>query len=154
MHRIIRIMTTIKVKRKEKERKMIKIVVPNTESTSAEEKTEIPETEEKKIDHMITMREISTITSEKIEEDGRNDEIGIEVIRGEIIAKTDRKEETRGKRTMTEKEIVKRDWKGEVEGTMIGNVGIVITRGKDWTMMTIRDTETDRTGIKENDERK
>lgn len=156
MHRTIRIMTMIKVKRKEKERKMIKIVVPNTESTSAEEKTEIPETEEKKIDHMITiMREISTITSEKIEEDGRNDEIGIEVIRGEVIAKTDRKEETRGKRTMTEKEITaKRDWKGEVEGTMTGNVGIVITRGKNWTMMTIRDTETDRTGIKENDERK
>jgi len=149
-------MTMVKVKRKEKERKVIEIVVPNTEITSAEEKTEIPEAEEKKIDCMMTiMREISTTASEKIEEEGRNDEIGIEVIRGEITAKTNRKEEARGTRITTEEEITaKRDWKGEVERMMTGNVGIVITRGKDRTTMTIRDTETDRTGIKENDERK
>lgn len=151
-------MTTIKIERKEEKRRAIKIAHPNTENTSAEEKTEILETEERKTDcMMIIMRGISTTASVKIEEEERIDGIGT-MIRGGATAKTDRKEEAREMRTATGEEIrAKRDQKKEVEGTSIaiGSVGIVITRGKGpWRRRMIRDTGTDRTSIKENGERK
>lgn len=155
-------MTTIKIERKEEKRRAIKIAHPNTEDTSAEEKTEILETEERKTDcMMIIMRGISTTASVKIEEEERkeerNDGIGT-MIRGGATAKTDRKEEAREMKTATGEEIrAKRDQKKEVKGTSIaiGSVGIVITGGKGpRRMRMIRDTGTDRTSIKENGERK
>lgn len=154
-------MTTVKIERKEGERRAIKIAPPNTESTSAEEKTEILETEERKTDRtMIIMRGINTTASVKIEEEERSDGIGT-VIRGGATAKTGRKEEARETKTATGEEIrAKRDQRNqreEVEGTSIAirSVGIVITRekGPQRTRM-IRDTGTGRTSIKENGERK
>lgn len=147
----------VKIERKEEEGRVIKIAPLNTESMSAEEKTE---TEERKTDRtMIIMRGISMTASEKIEGEERNDEIGTGmVIREEVTAKIDRKEEAGETITATGEEIkAKRDRRGEVEGTntAIRNVGIVITKekGPRRTRM-IRDTGTGRISIKENGERK
>lgn len=157
-HRAIGIMTMVKIERKE-EGRVIKIAPPNTESTSDEEKTEIPETEERKTNRMmIIMRGISMTASEKIEGEERNDEIGTGiVIREEVTVKTDQKGEAGETITTTGEEIrAKRDRRGEVEGTStaIGSVGIVIMRGKGprRTRM-IRDTGTGHISIKENGER-
>lgn len=151
---MIGIITTVKIERKEEEEKVIKIALRSTESSNTEKKTE---TEERKTGcTMIIMRKINTTASEKIEEEERNDEIGT-VIKGGVTAKTDRREEVRGTRTVTEEEIiVKRDRKEEVGETSmaIGSVGIVIKRGKGpWRTRTIRDIGTGRTSIKENDKR-
>lgn len=153
-YRVIGIITTVKIERKEEEEKVIKIALRSTESMNTEKKTE---TEERKTDcTMIIMRKINTTANEKIEEEERNDEIGT-VIKGGVTAKTDRREEVRGTRTVTGEEIiVKRDRKEEVGETSmaIGSVGIVIKRGKGpWRTRTIRDIGTGRTSIKENDKR-
>lgn len=153
----IGIMTMVKIERKE-EGRVIKIAPPNTGSTSDEEKTEIPETEERKTDRMMIMRGISMTASEKIEGEERNDEIGTGiVIREEVTVKTDQKGEAGETTTAIGEEIrAKRDRRGEVEGTStaIGSVDIVIMRGKGprRTRM-IRDTGTDHISIKENGER-
>lgn len=147
----------VKIERKEEDERAIKIAPPNTESTSAGEKTEILETEERKTDRtMIIMREISMIASGKIGEKERNDEIGI-AIRGGVTAKTDRRGEARETKTAIGEEIrAKRDWKEEARrtSTAIGNVDIVITTEKGPRRMMIRDIETGRTNIRENGERK
>lgn len=156
-HRAIEITIMVKIKRKEEERRAIKIAFSNTESTNVEEKIRILETEEKKIDRMMIMRRISTTASEEVEEKEKNDGTRT-VIRGETTARTDWKEEARETKIATEEEIrSKREWKGEIKetSTEIGSVGIVITRGKDpWRTRMIRDTGTDRTSIKKNDESK
>jgi len=154
-------MTTIKIERKEEKRRAIKIVVPNTESTNVEEKTEILETEERKTDRtMIITRGTSMTANEKIEKEEKNDGIGIgTVIRGtSMTAKTDRKGEVKGTKTANEEEIAaRRDRKEEVEGTStaIGSIGIVIVRGKGpRRRRTIRDTGTGCISVKENGEKK
>lgn len=154
---MIKIMTTVKIERKVEEGRAIRIAAPSTESTSAEGRTEILETEEGKTDRtMIIMRETSMRASEKTEGEERNGEIRT-VIRGGATAKTDRKKAREMKTAIGDGIRVKRDRKEEVEGTntATGSVGIVTTRGKGprMTRMT-RDTGTDRTSIRENDEMK
>lgn len=136
-------MTMVKIEKTEGEKRVRARII---ESTSVGKKIKI---RERKID-----RTIDTKMNERIEGEKRNDEIGIrEKIRGEVIAKKGRKGEVRGtKVTIGEETTAKRDWKEGTKGTSIaiGNVGIVIARGKGPRKMRTRDT--DRTSTRENDE--